>query len=88
MGDAPPIPLRVECYSGYRSEERPVAFWLRDRRIEIRVILDRWYGEDHAYFKVVGEGGIRYIMRRDDYRGGWELILMEVPGASIMEGRR
>ena len=88
MGDAPPIPLRVECYSGYRSEERPVAFWLRDRRVEIRVILDRWYGEDHAYFKVVGEDGIRYIMRRDDYRGGWELILMEVPGASIMEGRR
>jgi hypothetical protein len=87
MGEAPSIPLRVECYSGYRSEERPVAFWFRDRRVEIQVILDRWYGEDHAYFKVVGEDGIRYIMRRDDYRGGWELILMEVPGAPVMEAR-
>jgi hypothetical protein len=85
MSGAPPIPLRVECYSGYRAEERPEAFWLRDRRVAVRLILDRWYGEDHAYFKVVDEDGIRYIMRRDDYRGEWELILMEVPGTPATE---
>jgi hypothetical protein len=88
MSGTAPIPLRVECYAGYRAEERPEAFWLRDRRVEVRLILDRWCGEDHAYFKVVGEDGIRYILRRDDYRGGWELILMEVPGTPTTEARR
>ncbi len=88
MGSAVPFPLRVECYSGYRAEERPEAFWLHDRRVAVRAILDRWYGEDHAYFKVIGEDGIRYIMRRDDGRGEWELILMEVPGTPTTEARR
>ena len=85
MGGAPPIPLRVECYEGYRAEERPEAFWLRDRRIAVRAILDGWYGEDHAYFKLVGEDGVRYILRRDDHRDGWELILMEIPGTPVTE---
>ena len=78
MRDAPCIPLRVECYAGYRADERPEAFWLQRRRIAVREILDRWLGEDHAYFKVTGEDGVRYILRRDDRRDQWELILMEV----------
>ena len=78
MRDAPCIPLRVECYSGYRADERPEAFWLQKRRIAVREILDRWLGEDHAYFKVTGEDGVRYTLRRDDRRDQWELILMEV----------
>ncbi len=79
------IPLRVECYAGYRADERPEAFWLRRRRIAVREILDRWLGEDHAYFKVTGEDGVRYILRRDDRRGRWELILMEASTLPGME---
>lgn len=71
------IPLQVECYAGYRSDERPEAFWLYQRRIAVREILDRWLGEDHAYFKLTGEDGVLYILRRDDRRDQWELILME-----------
>ena len=63
----------------------PEAFWLRDRRVAVRAILDRWYGEDHAYFKLVGEDSVRYILRRDVYRDEWELILMEVPGTPATE---
>ncbi len=87
MNDAVRIPLRVECYAGYRADERPEAFWLHGRRIAVREVLDRWLGEDHAYFKVTGEDGIRYILRRDDRHDGWELILMEVPAAPTMEAR-
>ena len=72
------ILVRVECYAGYRADERPDAFWLQQRRIAVREILDRWLGEDYACFKVTGEDGVRYILRRDDRRGHWELILMEV----------
>ncbi len=73
------IPLTVETYSGYKADERPVALQLRGRRIAIREILDRWYGEDHTYFKLTGEDGMVYIIRLDRFSDTWELILTEVP---------
>jgi hypothetical protein len=76
MKDAPCIPLRVECYAGYRADERPEAFWLCRRRIAVRAIVDRWLGEDCAYFEVTGEDAVRYILRRDDRRDRWDLISM------------
>lgn len=81
------ISVRVECYSGYRAEERPIAFWLGERRVAVREILDRWLGEDHAYFKIAGDDGVRYILRRDDRRDRWELIPMAGSAAPPMEAR-
>ena len=80
-------PLRVECYAGYRADERPEAFWLQGSRIAVRGLLDRWLGEDHAYFKVIGDDGVRYILRHDDRRDHWELILMEASTLPNMEAQ-
>ncbi len=74
MAQAGRIPLIVETYSGYKADERPVRFHLEGRRIGVREILDRWYGEDHAYFKLIGEDGTLYIIRQDRLAGTWELI--------------
>jgi len=59
------IPIQVECYAGYRSEESPRSFSLNGRRYEIEEIVDRWYqgSRDPAvpacdYFKVRAAGGI------------------------------
>jgi hypothetical protein len=56
--------VQVECYSGYKSNERPVAFTYRGSRLEIAEILDRWYegGLDADrpqidYFKVKTSAG-------------------------------
>ncbi len=73
------ITLGVETYSGARADERPVALRLRGLRVPVRTILDRWLGEDHAYFKLVGEDDVRYLIRHDLQSDTWELILMEVP---------
>ncbi len=73
------LSLTVETYSGYKADERPVALQLRGRRIAIREILDRWYGEDHTYFKLTGEDGMVYIIRLDRFSDTWELILERVP---------
>jgi hypothetical protein len=35
--------IQVECVSGYKAEERPVAFTFEGRRREIVEIIDRWY---------------------------------------------
>jgi hypothetical protein len=48
--------IEVECYSGYRAHERPVAFTLENRRWEIVEIIDRWY-----------EGGLRPSQPALDY---------------------
>lgn len=86
VGGSARIPLSVEAYSGYKADERPVAFRLGGRRIAVREILDRWYGEDHAYFKLTGEDGTVYIIRQDRSSDTWELILMEVPTAPPAHG--
>ena len=85
MGTSQKIPLAVECYAGYRADERPTALTLGSRRIAVREILDRWLGEDHAYFKIVGEDGAVYLIRQDLNQSGWELILFEVPARIIHE---
>ncbi len=35
--------ISVECYSGHKVNERPVAFTYQGRRHEIKEIIDRWY---------------------------------------------
>lgn len=79
------IPIAVECYAGYRSDERPTGLTLGSRRIAVKEILDRWLGEDHAYFKVLGEDGALYLIRQDRNVGGWELILFEATSPTSKE---
>jgi hypothetical protein len=79
MAGSARVPLSVESYSGYAADERPVAFRLDDRRVAVTGILDRWYGEDHAYFKLTGDDGMVYLIRQDRRRDAWELVFMQVP---------
>jgi hypothetical protein len=62
--------IRVECYSGYKANERPVAFTYNKERLEIEAIVDRWYegGLDTSrpvidYFKVRTTDGRVYLLR-------------------------
>lgn len=55
--------VRVESYSGYKADERPLCFYLRDRKYQVDEILDRWYGPDETYFRVRAEDGNIYILR-------------------------
>jgi len=71
------VEIQVECYAGYRGEERPVRFRIGRRRVEVRQVLDRWWGPDHRYFKVRAEDGAVYILRLDLETGGWELTLYD-----------
>ena len=67
--------LRVECYSGWRTEERPVRFWLDDHSYFVEEILDQWYGPDAMFFKVRADDGNYYILRRSPSAavGVWSL---------------
>jgi hypothetical protein len=75
-----PVPVRVESYAGYKAEEYPKAFSIGDRSFRVDRILDRWYGADHAYFKVRTDDGGLYILRYDQGSDAWELVYMDVLG--------
>lgn len=71
------IELRVECYSGYKGEETPRAFYIGDRRCDVDEVIDRWLDPEHRYFKVTcGDGGL-YILRHDIRSEIWELTFYE-----------
>jgi hypothetical protein len=69
--------LHVTTYAGYKADERPVEFTLGPTTRRVREIVDRWYGEDHAYFKVIADDGNLYLIRHDLVAGEWELTLTE-----------
>ena len=59
-----PFAITVECYAGHRGEETPRVIVLDGRRIRVDGVLDRWLGSDHRYFKLWGDDGATYIVRR------------------------
>jgi hypothetical protein len=65
----------VECYAGYRGEETPRRFRLRERQIEIAEIVDSWLAPDHRYFKVQDTQGDLYILCHDGASDRWGLTL-------------
>ena len=56
--------LHVECYSGYKGDERPVRFQMNDCDYFVEEVLDQWYGQHEVYFKVCVDSGDLYILRR------------------------
>ena len=72
--------IEVECYSGYRANERPVAFTFQDRRWQVEEIIDRWYeGEVQSdepaldYFKVRTVEGRVFLLRYNSLFDAWSI---------------
>jgi hypothetical protein len=70
--DAADQTLAVECYSGYKGDERPVRFRISGAEFEIDRILDRWYTPEGACFRVRAGGAI-FILRCFPDSGAWTL---------------
>ena len=72
--------IQVECYSGYKANERPAAFIYQGRRWEVKEIIDRWYegGLDPTrpeidYFKVKTVEGHVFILRYLSLFDSWSI---------------
>ena len=65
--------VRVCCHSGWRGEETPRSFFLGEREIPVREVLVQWRDPEYRWFKVLGDDGARYVLRRDDLGDTWEL---------------
>jgi hypothetical protein len=72
--------VEVECYSGYRANERPVAFTFEDQLWEVEEVIDRWYEgglESNQppldYFKVRTTEGRVFILRYNSLFDAWAI---------------
>jgi hypothetical protein len=69
--------LKVECYAGYRADERPQRFtFLRnpgEKKLEVVEVLDQWYGVGYRSFRVLADDRNIYILRHQEEDDVWVL---------------
>ena len=69
--------LKVDCYSGFKADERPLRFSYVDKPggqvFEVREVLDQWYGVGYHCFKVLADDGNFYILRHQEAEDNWVL---------------
>ncbi len=65
--------LRVESYAGYKADERPLRFQLRERVFEVEEVMDRWYGPADTWFRVRADDGNVYVLRHATAQDVWTL---------------
>lgn len=68
--------IQVSCYSGYKAHERPTQFTFRGRKHKVVELLDRWYGVNDSYFKVLADDNKVYLIRYDQDKDIWTLEKM------------
>ena len=57
-----PVPIEVVAYSGYKANERPLSFVLEQKKLGVVSLMDRWYGVENDYFKVLADDGKIYLI--------------------------
>jgi hypothetical protein len=70
------LALKVECYSGYKADERPVRFVAQAagaQAHEVKEVLDQWYGVGYRCFKVRAEDDGLYVLKHHEKDGLWTL---------------
>jgi hypothetical protein len=65
--------LHVECYAGFKGDERPVKLQIGNDTVGVADIEDRWYSPGATYFRVLLANGERYVLRREDAQDVWTL---------------
>jgi hypothetical protein len=65
--------LRVECYAGFKADERPLRLHLGDHTLEVAAVEDRWYSPGETFFRVRTTDGDRYVLRHTEAQDVWAL---------------
>jgi len=73
----PDEPVRVEAHAGHRGAERPLAFFLDERRVEVAAIIRTWIEEEREsrdrrrYFMVQGDDGKNHLLHYNETLRVW-----------------
>jgi hypothetical protein len=71
--------IQIETRADFPAVPRSL-YW-RERRIDIIEIVDQWRGPGYRYVKVKGHDSSVYILRFDQIRDSWGLIMFSSPRA-------
>ena len=41
--------------------------------MEVEEIIDKWYGAEYTYFKLIADDGNIYILKYDEHNDEWKL---------------
>jgi hypothetical protein len=70
--------IKVECYSGYRADQRPLQFTLGGKVLMVKEVEDQWYSPAAMYFRVCADDDNLYILRHDETTDRWSLHAFRV----------
>ena len=65
--------IKVECYAGYKADQRPLRFTMGDQILEVSEVEDQWYSPTSRHFRVRASDGNVYILRHDEEQDRWSL---------------
>ncbi len=75
------VPIRVECYAGFKADETPRRLWIKECGLEVLEVSDRWFekGTDPEwpaadYFKVLASDEHTYLIKHDLECDEWFLV--------------
>jgi len=71
------VKIEVAAYSGCKANERPLHFVLERKRLGVVEGLDRWYGIEHDYFKVLADDGKVYLICWNRILDLWCVVKIE-----------
>ncbi|MBZ5727629.1 MAG: hypothetical protein LAP87_21855 [Acidobacteriia bacterium] len=74
--------VRVECYSGFKADERPLRLQLGERWLAVEEVLDRWYDPRATFYRVRAADGYIYILRHSEPDDVWTLESLRRPSES------
>lgn len=72
-------PIQVQCYSGFKTNERPSSFTYGGREVTVMDIEGSWFEEDEssmerrACFRVRADDGDLYLLTCGESREDWLL---------------
>jgi hypothetical protein len=65
--------IKVECYAGYKADQRPLRFTMGAQILEVSEVEDQWYSPTSRHFRVRANDGNIYILRHDEEQDRWSL---------------
>ena len=71
--------LKVESYSGFRAEERPLRFHIHEQAIEIISVEESWLTPEGRFFRVLGHDSCSYILEYKEADDTWTLMTQNLP---------
>jgi hypothetical protein len=79
--------IRVECYAGYKADERPVRFCAGGNSYAVESVDDKWYSPDATYFRVTANDGNVYVLRHDEAKDEWAMEAFRARRGEGNEGK-